>query len=179
MLPAPELVYPNPVILIVMGVSGSGKSTVGIRVAERLHWEFADGDSFHPPENVAKMKAGTSLTDDDRRPWLLAIQRFIREQLAAGRDTVIACSALKNSHRELLLHGEPGVQFVHLFGAKELIAERLRQRRGHFMPPKLLDSQFEALERPTDIPVVDISGTPDEIAQEICSRLRLIPAPAW
>ncbi|HAB15044.1 MAG TPA: gluconate kinase [Verrucomicrobiales bacterium] len=159
-----------------MGVSGSGKSTVGARVAERLGWEFHDGDSFHPPENVAKMRSGTSLTDEDRRPWLLEIQRFMRQQLEAGRNAVIACSALKQSHRELLLTGEPGVQFVHLQGSKELIAQRLQQRRGHFMPPELLDSQFKTLERPTDIPVFDISGTPEEIAEEILSHLKLASA---
>lgn len=160
-------------ILIVMGVCGSGKSTVGERVSQRLGWLFRDGDSFHPPENVAKMRSGTPLTDDDRRPWLLAIQSFMRAENAAGRNAVVACSALRHSHRQLLLQGEPGVKFAHLHGSKELIATRLRERKGHFMPPTLLDSQFATLEPPTDIPCFDIDATPDELVEQICQRLEL------
>ncbi len=162
-------------VLIVMGVSGSGKSTVGSKLAERLGWTFRDGDSFHPATNVAKMKSGTPLTDDDRRPWLLAIQSFIRAENAAGRNAVIACSALKNSHRSLLLHGDPGVRFAHLHGAKELIASRLQVRKGHFMPATLLDSQFATLESATDIPVFDIAPDPDAIVDSICHQLHLAP----
>jgi len=158
-----------------MGVSGSGKSTVGERLAERLHWAFRDGDSFHPPENVAKMRSGTPLTDEDRRPWLLTIQVYMRAENAAGRSSVIACSALKDSHRRLLLQGDPGVQFAHLHGSKELIASRLQERRGHFMPSTLLDSQFATLERPDDIPTFDVAASPDELTEQICRQLQLEP----
>lgn len=164
-------------ILVVMGVSGSGKSTIGKAVADRLGWEFRDGDAFHPASNVAKMKAGTPLTDDDRRPWLLAIQTAMKDAMARRESLVIACSALKQAHRELLLFGNPEVQFAHLSGSKELIAERLTARRGHFMPSTLLDSQFATLEAPTDIPGFDIALPPGRIAEEIISRLGLLAAP--
>ncbi len=159
-----------------MGVSGSGKSTVGIQLAERLGWPFHDGDSFHPPANVAKMKSGTPLTDDDRRPWLLAIQAFMQAENAAGRNAVIACSALKDRYRRLLLVGDPKVRFAHLYGAKELIAQRLQERQGHFMPAALLDSQFAALESPPDIPTFDIAASPEQLVEDIIGRLGLPPA---
>lgn len=155
-----------------MGVSGSGKSTVGRQVADALGWEFRDGDDFHPPENVAKMRAGTPLNDDDRRPWLLAIQRWMRATQAAGGSGVIACSALKEAYRDLLLREEPWVRFVHLAGPKEVIAERMKARSGHFMPSSLLDSQFAALEAPADAWVEDIRNRPDEIVARILQRVR-------
>jgi gluconokinase len=161
------------VILIVMGVSGSGKSSVGRQLAGQLGWEFRDGDDFHPAANVAKMQAGTPLTDDDRRPWLLAIQGFMRAANADGRNAVIACSALKESHRRLLLDGESWVQFVHLQGSRELISRRIQERRGHFMPATLLDSQFATLEPPANALVVDVAPPPADIANEIIRWLGL------
>jgi len=156
-----------------MGVSGSGKSSVGRELAAQSGWEFRDGDDFHPAANVAKMQAGTPLTDEDRRPWLLAIQGFMRATQTEGRNAVIACSALKESHRRLLLDGESWVQFVHLQGSRELIGRRMQERRGHFMPATLLDSQFATLEPPAGALAVDIAPPPAEIATEIIRRLGL------
>lgn len=161
-----------------MGVSGAGKSTIGRLLAQRLHCGFGDGDDFHPPANVAKMRSGTPLTDEDRRPWLLAIQQYMRTTEAAGQSAVIACSALKESHRALLLHGEPWVQFIHLQGSRELLAQRLGGRSGHFMPATLLDSQLATLEPPPDALVVEVGPTPEEIVTEILARLDQKAAPS-
>lgn len=155
-----------------MGVSGCGKSTVGRLVAQQLGFEFWDGDDFHPAANVAKMRTGTPLNDDDRRPWLLAIADFMRESHAAGRGAVIACSALKESYRDLLLRGEPWVRFVHLTGPREVIADRMKSRVGHYMPVTLLDSQLATLETPSDAWAEDIRRTPDEIASSVVARVR-------
>jgi gluconokinase len=160
------------VIIIVMGVSGCGKSTVGSLVARQLGFEFRDGDDFHPAENVAKMRAGTPLNDTDRKPWLEAIAAYMRSTQAAGRGAVVACSALKESYREILLRHEPWVRFVHLTGPREVIAERLKARAGHFMPPTLLDSQFATLETPPDAWSEDLRRTPEEIAASILARVR-------
>ena len=138
----------SPCALIVMGVSGSGKSTVASRLAERLGWTFEDGDRFHPASNVAKMSAGHPLNDEDRRPWLQAIADEIGRVCDAGGHVVIACSALKRAYRDILLGGRSDVRFVFLDGGKALIAERLAARKDHFMPPGLLDSQFKTLEPP-------------------------------
>jgi gluconokinase len=134
--------------LVVMGVSGSGKSTIGETLAQRLGWRFEDGDRFHPPGNVAKMSAGQPLTDDDRRPWLQAIAGEIDRVCKAGQRVVVACSALKRAYREILLHGRNDVRVVFLDGSEAVIAGRLAQRKGHFMPPGLLASQFQTLEPP-------------------------------
>ena len=158
-------------VVVIMGVSGSGKSTVGRILAERLGWEFRDGDDFHPATNVAKMRLGQALTDADRQPWLASVAQFMREQRVAGRSVVVACSALKEMHRVWLLKGEPWVRFFHLSGAKELIAERLKKRTDHFMPVTLLDSQFETLELPPDVTRLDIACTPDELATEMMMLL--------
>lgn len=156
-----------------MGVSGCGKTTVGALVAQRLGWAFRDADSFHPPENIAKMSAGLPLNDQDRRPWLLAIQTFMKVENAAGRSAVIACSALKQQYRDLLLFGDPQVRFAHLHGSRDLIAARLGERKGHFMPATLLESQFATLEVSDDIPRFDIAATPERVADDIIDRLQL------
>jgi gluconokinase len=132
-----------------MGVSGSGKSTVGRALASRLGWAFRDGDALHPPENVAKMRAGHPLDDDDRAPWLAAVAACIDAWRQAGRAGVVACSALKRRYREAIVGADrPEVQLVFLDGPHHLLAERLARRQGHFMPPSLLDSQLAALEPP-------------------------------
>lgn len=164
-------------VVIIMGVSGSGKSTVGRRLAEQVGWEFRDGDSFHPEANVTKMRSGTPLNDDDRRPWLLAIQSFMRQCHADGQSAVVACSALKAAYRDLLLRGEPWVRFVHLQGARELIADRMSARSGHFMPATLLDSQLATLESPTDALVLDISFSPDQLVGQILTAFGLNSRP--
>jgi gluconokinase len=164
----------TPRALIVMGVSGSGKTTIARALAERLGWRFADGDDFHPAANVAKMKAGHPLTDDDRWPWLRAIAAEIDRVAAGGGHLVIACSALKRAYRDVLSGGRDDVRFVFLDGSRELIARRMAARQNHFMPPGLLDSQFATLERPgpdehaihvgIDVPV-------DEIVDGVIAQL--------
>ena len=162
-----------------MGVSGSGKSTIGEKLAERLGWSYEDGDEFHPASNVAKMSAGQPLTDEDRWPWLQAIANEIDRVCAAGGQAVIACSALKRAYREVLVHGRNDVRIIYLKGSQELIASRLAVRKGHFMPPGLLASQFKTLE-PPDIgenPVtVSIDASVEAIVEDIVGRLGLGPA---
>ncbi len=138
----------NPCALVVMGVSGSGKSTIADRLAERLKWTYEDGDRFHPASNVAKMSAGQPLTDEDRWPWLQAIADEIDRVCKASERAVIACSALKRAYRDILVHGRDDVRIIYLKGTQQLIASRLSLRKGHFMPPGLLASQFKTLEPP-------------------------------
>jgi gluconokinase len=159
-------------ILIVMGVSGSGKSTIGEALASRLNWPFHDGDSFHPPANVEKMRQGIPLNDTDRRPWLEAIREFMQHSHARNQNAVIACSALKSTYRDLLLQSEPWVRFIWLHGPRELIAERMQSRSDHFMPPSLLESQLNTLEPPANALVADISPSPDTIVETILSQLQ-------
>src|SRR5450631_4100225 len=157
-----------------MGVSGSGKSTIGTKLAERLNWNFEDGDKFHPAGNVAKMSAGHPLTDEDRWPWLQAIADEIDRVCKEGEHVVIACSALKRAYREILVHGRNDVRMVYLNGTQELIASRLARRKGHFMPPGLLDSQFKTLEPPdqSEHPLtVSIDGSVDAIVDDIVRQL--------
>ena len=137
-----------PCALIVMSVSGSGKSTIAAQLAERISWTFEDGDRFHPASNIAKMKAGHPLTDEDRWPWLQAIADEIDRICKAGGNVVIACSALKRAYGDVLVHKRGDVRIVFLDGSQALIADRLASRTGHFMPPGLLDSQFKTLEPP-------------------------------
>jgi gluconokinase len=158
------------VIVIVAGVSGSGKTTVGALLAGRLGWRFADGDDLHPAANVAKMRAGIPLTDTDRRPWLRAIAAWMDERIARGEDTVVACSALKRSYRDLLLDGRPAARMVFLAPDREVLARRLAARHGHFFPEHLLSSQFDALEPPapdervlTVVPADDPAATVTQI----------------
>lgn len=165
-----------PCALIVMGVSGSGKSTVAKALGERLGWRFEDGDSFHPPGNVEKMRAGHPLTDEDRWPWLNAIADEIARVCQRGEHVIIACSALKHAYRHVLLRGRDDVRFVFLKGTKELIGERLAQRKGHFMPPGLLASQFETLEPPEPgehVITVSIDETVEAIVDGIVRQLKL------
>jgi gluconokinase len=167
-----------PCALIVMGVSGSGKSTIGERLAERLAWSYEDGDKFHPASNVAKMSAGHPLTDTDRWPWLMAIADEIDRVCRDGQHAVIACSALKRAYRDVLVHGRNDVRIVFLNGTQELIANRLAQRKGHFMPPGLLESQFETLEPPdtSENPVtVSIDASIDAVVDDIVRQLKLGP----
>ncbi|WP_137387676.1 gluconokinase [Rhodoligotrophos defluvii] len=135
-------------ILVAMGVSGAGKSTIARELAERLGWAFAEGDDFHDPAARAKMAAGHALTDADRRPWLERIAAWIDARLAEGRDGVVSCSALKRSYRDLLRRDHPEVRILYLRGSRALIAARLSGRTGHFMPQALLESQFATLEEP-------------------------------
>ncbi len=163
-----------PCALIVMGVSGSGKSTIAEKLAARLGWTYEDGDKFHPKSNVEKMRAGHPLADEDRKPWLQAIATEIDRACAAGEHAVIACSALKRSYRDILLHGRDDVRFVYLDGSQELIASRLAKRKDHFMPPGLLDSQFKTLEPPgaDENPMtVPIDASVDTIVDNIVAKL--------
>lgn len=154
-------------VIVLMGVSGSGKTTVGEQLAEALGWPFHEADDYHPPENKRKMRDGIPLTDEDRRPWLLALRKVIEDAVARGAGAVVTCSALKAAYRELLAGELPDVRFVLLHGPRDLIAERLADRQGHFMNPDLLDSQIATLEPPRNALVVDISGTPDEQVEAI------------
>jgi gluconokinase len=168
-----------PCALVVMGVSGSGKSTIADKLAERLNWSYEDGDKFHPASNVAKMRAGQPLTDEDRWPWLQAIADEIDRVCRAGQNAVIACSALKRAYRDILLHGRNDVRIIFLRGTQDLIANRLAERKGHFMPAGLLASQFKTLEPPdaSENPViVSIDASVDAIVDDIVRQLRLSPA---
>ncbi|MEP6840850.1 MAG: gluconokinase [Bradyrhizobium sp.] len=160
-----------------MGVSGSGKSTVAEHLAARLGWRYVDGDLFHPAGNVAKMSAGHPLTDEDRWPWLRAIAAEIDRLSTAGNRAVVACSALKRAYRDILVHGRDDVRIVFLEGTQDLIAKRLDARKGHFMPPGLLDSQFRTLEppQPRERPVtVSIEAPVETIIDDVIRQLDLI-----
>jgi gluconokinase len=165
--------------LIVMGVSGAGKSTIAEALARRLGWRHEDGDAFHPASNVAKMKAGHPLSDADRQPWLQAIADEIDRLSDLDEHVVIACSALKRAYRDILVHGRSDVRIIYLKGTQELIARRLAERKGHFMPAGLLTSQFMTLEPPdaSENPVTaSIDASVDAIVDDIVSQLRLSPA---
>jgi len=164
-----------PCGLIVMGVSGSGKSTIAASLAERLNWVYEDGDRFHPASNVAKMRAGQPLTDQDRWPWLQAIAGEIDRVCESGGHVVIACSALKRAYRDVLVHGRVDVRIVYLKGTQLLIADRLARRKGHFMPPGLLDSQFQTLEPPAadENPItVSIDAPVETVVEDIVRQLK-------
>ncbi|WP_246036612.1 gluconokinase [Sinomonas susongensis] len=163
---------PQVLHVIVMGVSGSGKSTVGELLAKELGGEYLDGDVLHPQANIEKMAAGIPLTDEDRTPWL----RTIGEHMANSHGTmVIGCSALRRTYRDMIRHAAPDTRFVHLVGSREILAQRMKTRPGHFMPPALLDSQIETLENlePDELgQVFDITEPPEQIAREAAEWLR-------
>jgi gluconokinase len=166
----------RPAAIIVMGVSGSGKSTIGALLAEALGWPFADADGFHPAANVAKMAAGQPLTDADRWPWLDAIAAHIGASRTAGQPVVVACSALRCAYRERLRAGHGDLIFLHLAGAPEVIAARQAARQGHFMPPSLMASQFATLEDPAeeaDAVTVSVSASPHEVVVATIDQLAI------
>ena len=158
-------------IVLVMGVAGSGKTTIGAALARRLGWRFIDADDYHPPENIAKMTAGIPLDDADRQPWLQAINRELRIFQHRSEDAVLACSALKQSYRERLAHGITHFAVVYLHGSFSLIDERMKRRRHRYMPAALLESQFAALETPADAIAIDVAATPDDCVAAIVARL--------
>ena len=164
-----------PPVIVVMGVAGTGKTTVGALLAGRLGWRYAEADDFHPAANVAKMAAGEPLTDEDRAPWLAAIGRWIDERAADGTPGVVSCSGLRRAYRDQLREGRPQVRLVLLDGTRELITRRLAARHGHFMRVEMLDSQFAALEPPQPdehVTQVSIDATPEQIVEEIVRRSR-------
>ena len=163
-------------IVLLMGVSGCGKSTIGARLSRCLGWPFRDADSFHPAANVDKMSRGQPLTDEDRWPWLDAIGTWMDDQRRHGCSAIVSCSALKRVYRQRLFDGRPQVRLVYLQGSKSLIADRMQGRRNHFMPPALLDSQFAALEEPARDEralVVNIAMIPKRVVDTIVGGLRL------
>jgi gluconokinase len=167
---------PAPLIVVVMGVSGSGKTTVASMLAGRLHWPFAEADDFHPPENIAKMHAGMPLTDADRVPWLAGIAAEIDRWRAAGQNGIVTCSALKRRYRDMIIGARPEVRLVYLKGTFEVIHRRMVARHGHFMPASLLRSQFETLEEPTpdERPiVVPVDQPPAALVERILAALTL------
>lgn len=163
--------------IVVMGVSGCGKSTVGQALARRLGWRFADGDDFHPPANVEKMRAGIPLDDDDRAPWLARLNETMREAVARDEPLVLACSALRQRYRERLAEGLPQMRIVHLAGSIELIGERLAARNHSYMPPSLLTSQFATLEPPADALTLDVGQSVDDLVDDIVASLRPAAGP--
>lgn len=163
--------YDFHVVIILMGVQGSGKTTVGLALAARLGWDFADADDFHSEANKKKMSAGIPLNDEDRAPWLAGLRAEINRSNAGNRNLVLGCSALKQRYRDVL--AAPGVQFVYLHGSQELIASRLRLRQHHYAKLDLLPSQFEQLEEPKNALVVEIDKTVDAIVSEIVAKLGL------
>ena len=168
----------GPLALVVMGVSGSGKSSIGKALAAATGYDFVDADDLHPAANVAKMRGGTPLTDEDRWPWLAAVTAAMADRVRAGRGVVVACSALKRVYRDRLRQAGPGVRFVHLAGSEALIAARLGRRGGHFFDPKLLASQFATLEAPDpatepDVLVVDAAATFTTVVANVAAALDL------
>jgi gluconokinase len=160
-------------VVILTGVSGAGKTTIGQLLAADLRWPFYEGDDFHPQANIDKMRQGIALTDDDRDPWLTALHHLIDELTREGQSAVIACSALKQSYRDRLSGGRQNVRFVYLKGGYDLIRGRLQERQSHFMKANLLASQFEALEEPEGVLTVDVAQEPQAIVSLIERELGL------
>jgi len=161
-------------VIVLIGVSGCGKTTIGIELSRTVGCLFLDGDDFHPEANIKKMSSGVPLTEEDRAPWLDTLRSNIEQCLANGENLVLACSALSRHSREILRGNSSDVQFVYLQGSKELIAQRLKGRNGHFMSSDLLDSQFDALQEPDSAIVVCITQSPQEIVAQVCGELRLV-----
>ena len=159
-------------IVVIMGATGAGKTTIGTMLAAQLNWQFADADTFHPPANIEKMSRGIPLNDADRAPWLEAMRKAILEWIAAGKNVVLACSALKRAYRELL-RPSPEVKIIYLKGNYALFAERIRHRHGHFAGESILAGQFADLEEPGDTITVDAAQSPEQIVAEIRKRLAL------
>jgi gluconokinase len=164
----------RPVVLIFMGVTGVGKTTVATLFAQETGAKFYEGDEFHSPENIEKMRVGIPLTDDDRGKWLRTLREIIVRSLTANEFAVMTCSALKSKYRELLQGGDSRVQFVYLTGPRVVIEERLEARENHFMPPTLLESQFAILEPPTDALTFSCEKTPEEIVTALIQVLRIV-----
>ena len=168
----------HPRVIVLMGVSGCGKSTTGRRLASILDWPFRDADTFHPEANVAKMRSGLPLDDDDRRPWLAAISGWIDERRSAGSTGIVSCSALRRRYRDALIGPRPDVGLVYLKGNFPLISDRVSRRRGHFMPPALLRSQFDTLEEPAPDEralVVPVRLPPKRVVERIVAEFALTP----
>jgi gluconokinase len=160
------------VVVVLMGVSGSGKTTIGVRLTSDLGWTFADGDDYHPASNIEKMRSGIPLTDADRAPWLETLHTLIAQWIANGTNAVLACSALKQAYRQELNVG-PEVSFVYLKASPEVLESRLRKRAGHYMKENMLRSQLATLEEPADAIVVDVSGSVEDSVKQIRERLGL------
>ncbi|PYT38121.1 MAG: gluconate kinase [Acidobacteria bacterium] len=159
-------------VVIIMGTTGAGKTTVGTMLAAQLNWQFADADGFHPPANIEKMSHGIPLNDADRAPWLAAMRKAILEWIAVGKNVMLACSALKRAYRDEL-RPSPEIKIVYLKGSYALFAERIRQRHGHFAGEGILAGQFADLEEPVDAIMVDAAKSPEEIVAEIRKQLGL------
>jgi gluconokinase len=160
-------------VILIMGVSGSGKTTIGEMLAQKIQWQFKDGDDFHPQTNIDKMRRGEALTDEDRRPWLELLRQEIDRAFQANVNLILACSALKSTYRQILDDGTDRIKFVYLKGSIELIQQRLKKRQGHFMNPDLLKSQFKDLEEPDHAIAIDISQSPAESVNQIKNCLQL------
>jgi len=166
---------PSTTTLVVMGVSGAGKTTTALELRRLLGWDYAEGDDFHPAANVAKMHAGHPLDDEDRWPWLRTLAAWIGTHEETGQPAIMTCSALKRAYRDLLRDGHPSVFFVHVSGSAELLHERVEHRTGHYMPPSLLDSQLKTLEPlEADEPGIRVAadGTPEVVAERVLEALR-------
>ncbi len=161
-------------VIIMMGVEGSGKTTIGKILAEKLGWKFYDADDYHPKSNVEKIRRGVPLTDDDRQPWLEEVRKLIRSSLNRNEPSIVACSALKKSYRDYLTHGEDNVIFVYLRGDKDTISKRLASRKGHFAGTELLESQLQTLEEPEGAITADITNEPQAITDYIIKKLELL-----
>jgi gluconokinase len=161
-------------VILIMGVAGVGKTTIGRMAADRTGWDFIDADDFHPDANIRKMQSGMALTDKDRLPWLEALAGEIRQRMSARRPMLVACSALKEQYRTLLRSGITEFHLVYLKTGYEIVRHRCQQRTGHFYPPELLESQFRDLEEPKDALVLDASQCPEVLVEAICQNTQLI-----